>query len=122
MHYPSDSLGKWDLLNEHESYYGIYALDTHGELEIGNKISLHFPTYRSMFEIMTVYVRTDGFLNRDAKQASAEIMTSLKQGRFFNVVEAIAPANGFDAFFNGCYRQTNRDGRFLPIRSGEIGY
>ncbi|MGE5342773.1 MAG: CIA30 family protein [Candidatus Omnitrophota bacterium] len=96
MHYPSDSLAKWDLLDKTGSYYGIYALDTHGELKMGKSISLHFPTYRSMFEIMTVYVKTDGPLNRDAHHASAEVMASLKQGKFFNAVEAIAPANGFD--------------------------
>ncbi|UCH97440.1 MAG: CIA30 family protein, partial [Candidatus Aminicenantes bacterium] len=116
MGYPTDNVKKWDSLNQSGRYYGIYALDAHAKLPISKKIQLNFPTYKSMFEIMTVYVKINqkllrgvqggGFLEksppgrrRQAHQAAAGVIASLRKGNFFNVIEGIASANGFEAFF-----------------------
>jgi hypothetical protein len=103
MNYPKANMKKWAELNEQANmrsrFYGIYALDAHAKLPITKKISLGFPTYKAMFEIMTVYVRTGGPLDKDADKAEKNIVEAMKLGRFFNVLEAIAPANGFDGFF-----------------------
>jgi hypothetical protein len=106
MGYPSDNIKKWDSLNQSGQYYGIYALDAHAKLPISKKIQLNFPTYKSMFEIMTVYIKLNqkllqgvqggGFLE---KSPPGEVISSLRKGNFFNVIEGIASANGFEAFF-----------------------
>jgi hypothetical protein len=99
MSYPGDSMAKWDLLNKKGKCYGIYALDVHGKLEISDGLQLNFPSYRSMFEIMTVYVNVgDGFV-KDAGVDAARVISALRKGNFFNAIEGIASANGFDAFF-----------------------
>jgi len=99
MNYPKQNIMKWDSLNEIGKYYGIYALDAHAKLPISKSIQLNFPTYKSMFEIMTIYVKTKQSPVTDPKQAASQILTSIKKGNFFNVIEGIAPANGFEAFY-----------------------
>jgi hypothetical protein len=101
MGYPVENVKKWDSLNADEShrYYGIYALDAHGKLPISKDMQLNFPTYKSMFEIMTVYVKVNSGFGRDAVQASSDIVWSLREGNFFNVIEGISAANGFEAYF-----------------------
>lgn len=105
MAYPIENSQTWDRLNiDHKGrhhYYGIYALDAHAKLPLTKKVSLGFPTYASMFEIMTVYVNTGSSFSRemDAGEAMGVVVQSLREGNFFNVLEAIAPANGFGAVF-----------------------
>ena len=99
MSYPRLNIKKWDSVNESGKYYGIYALDAHAKLPISKKIRLNFPTYKSMFEIMTIYTKLGQSPGTDAQHAAATIIASLKKGNFFNVIEAIASANGFEAFF-----------------------
>jgi hypothetical protein len=137
MGYPTENIKKWDSLNQSGQYYGIYALDAHAKLPISKKIQLNFPTYQSMFEIMTVYIKLNQKLlynirhfdavaadtvhlkkpsvgpkdligppchgapgrRRQAHKAAAAVISSLRKGNFFNVIEGIASANGFEAFF-----------------------
>ncbi len=111
LRYPTENVNRWDRLNvsePHRRYFGIYALDAHAQLPISDSIRLNFPTYASMFDILTVYVRLapgNGVAvqkqwNLDAHKSAAAVISALRSGCFFNVVEAIAPANGFDAFVN----------------------
>ncbi len=44
-------------------------------------------------------MKIDNTLETDANQAAAMIISSLRKGNFFNVIEAIAPANGFQSYF-----------------------
>jgi hypothetical protein len=112
LKYPTENIKKWDSLNAAaletgERYYGIYALDAHGKLPISENFQLNFPSYQAMFEILTVYVKVDNKAGKDvhttadtaAHRDAAAIISALKKGNFFNAVEAIAPANGFEAYF-----------------------
>ncbi len=111
MGYPLDSIKKWDSLNHSGQYYGIYALDAHAKLPISKKMHLKFPTYKSMFEIMTVYVKLPHEFNQKFLQGGSggavfsksappgAVISALRKGNFFNVIEGIASANGFEAFF-----------------------
>lgn len=99
LKYPEENLEKWDELNRQGRYYGIYALDAHGQLLAGRGSSIGFPSYTALFNILTVYVKIDKDLDRDSQVASATIISALKKGRFFNCIEAIAPANGFETYF-----------------------
>jgi hypothetical protein len=114
MGYPLDTIKKWDSLNQSGQYYGIYGLDAHGKLPISKKMQLKFPTYKSMFEIMTVYIKLNQKLLRGGEKREAgkmgswedekfappgAVISALRRGNFFNVIEGIASANGFEAFF-----------------------
>lgn len=99
LHYPKDNFKKWDSINKNGKYMGIYALDAHAQIPVTKKIHLHYPSYESMFGILNVYVKTDKTLNKSPDSSAEIIINSIRKGRFFNVIEGIAPANGFDNFF-----------------------
>jgi hypothetical protein len=103
LKYPVENIGKWNELNQRKNgcYYGIYALDAHAKLPISEKRHLNFPSYESMFKILRVYVKTGGPFETDAHGAARTVIGALRDGNFFNVIESIAPANGFEAFFLG---------------------
>ncbi|MCK4835449.1 MAG: CIA30 family protein [Candidatus Aminicenantes bacterium] len=99
LFYPEKNIKKWDSVNKEGEYFAIYACDAHAILPITKKIKLHFPSYKSMFEIFHTYVKIDGKLSKDSHISASIIISALKKGQFFNVVEAIAPANGFETQF-----------------------
>ena len=125
LQYPEENVKKWDLLNstpgdQSGRYYGIYALDAHAKLPITEKFQLNFPSYKSMFEILTVYVKIDKKLEKDPHQAAATIISSLRKGNFFNVIEAIAPANGFEAWFMEKSGQRSEMGSVSESSEGKL--
>lgn len=102
LEYPRVEMEKWNQLNREDRgnhYYGIYGLDAHARLAANGKFELNFPSYGAMFEILNIYVKVDRELPANAQQASTVIISALRQGNFFCVIEAIAPANGFEAYF-----------------------
>ena len=99
MGYPTENIKKWNSLNQSGRYYGIYALDAHGKLPISKNMQLNFPTYKSMFEIMTVYLKLNQKFLPTKRVPPGAVIASLRKGNFFNVIEGIASANGFEAFF-----------------------
>ncbi|MCP5104124.1 MAG: hypothetical protein GY950_12130 [bacterium] len=123
LHYPSENMEKWDRLNGGDNsgrYYGIYALDAHARLPITENFSLNFPTYKAMFEILTVYVKIDRSLVNDARQDTAVIVSALRKGNFFNVIEAIGSANGFEAVFLGASGERVEMGGRTAEESGRL--
>ncbi len=101
LSYPKDNFKLWDDFNNKGDYYGIYALDAHSKLPITRKLVFMWPTYEAMFNIFTVYVKIDRDFDRDPEYSAQYIIDSIRKGKFFSVIEAIAPANGFEAFFIG---------------------
>jgi len=91
---PRRELAWWDRMLERRQVFGIYALDAHGPLPV-----LGIPSYRAMFSLLTVYVQSNGPLDRDPGIATAGLIGALRAGRFFSAIEALAPANGFDSCF-----------------------
>jgi hypothetical protein len=69
--YPEKELQIWDALNKEDKYFSIYALDAHAKLQISERFQFNFPTYASMFKILTVYVKVKNDLQKDPLQASA---------------------------------------------------
>lgn len=99
LKYPRKNLALWDSLLEKGKYYGIYSLDAHSRLKIYKKLYLRFPTYRSVFRFLTVYVKHPGRLDRDPQKAADTITASIRKGNFFNVVESLSSANGFENIY-----------------------
>ena len=118
MEYPEGMLKKWDDFNKDgkANYYGIYALDTHGGLEISEDWHLNFPSYNEMFKVMTIYVKvSENRFGGDARSASREVVNSLKRGNFFNVIEGLCSANGFDVYY---LEKNSREGNNRKIDMG----
>ncbi len=107
--YPQGELEVWDRFNHEGKYYGIYALDTHAKIPISKKKSFHFPSYGATYKILRVYVKVDRELEKDANAAAATIIASLRRGNFFNVIESLAAANGFENYY------VERDGRQVEM-------
>lgn len=99
LDYPQDNIQKWDSLNKTERYFGIFCTDAHAKLPVSKKFEFSFPSYKSMFKIFSTYVKVDQNLGKDPLSSARTIISSIKKGKFFNVIEAMASANGFDTYF-----------------------
>lgn len=107
--YPQQEMRAWDRCNDSGDYYGIYALDSHAKLQISKKTSLHFPSYRATFRILTLYVNVGSEWGDDPRSSAAAIISAMRRGNFFNVIESLAAANGFE----NLYRE--KDGRRIDM-------
>ena len=123
LDYPQNQIKKWDLLNlkdRNEHYSGIYALDAHGRLASGGKFALNFPSYSAMFEIFNIYVKVTRDIPTNAQQASSIIISSLRRGNFFSVIEGIASANGFEAYYLDNTGQRVEMGGSSEVEEGKL--
>jgi hypothetical protein len=107
--YPEEEMRIWDRFGREGKYFGIVALDSHARLQIGKKSSLHFPSYEATFRILNIYVKVESELAKDAHAAAAAIIAAIRRGNFFNVIESLAPANGFENYY------LERDGRQVDM-------
>jgi len=97
---PEAALKLWDRYNHSQGriYSGIFATDAHGKLPLGRKLRLPFPSYESLMSTLVLYVpspKTD-FFTMDRTDASAWVVSALRDLRFFNVIETMAPADGVE--------------------------
>ena len=99
IQYPEKEIKQWDAFLTHGKYSGIYALDAHARIPITNNFQLNIPSYQSMFKIFTVYVKADHALDSNASSAASAVIASIKSGNFFDAIESIASANGFDNYY-----------------------
>ncbi len=120
LKYPDINFDKWDEINKTGKYYGIYALDAHGKLPLGRKRKFAFPSYLALFRTMTVYARIESELSKEPDAAASEIIAAIRNGRFFNCVEGIAAANGFDAFFTTTTNERFELGSSPPSTEGTL--
>lgn len=106
---PHREMEIWDRFNREGKYFGIYALDAHAKLPLSKRMSFHFPSYGATFRILNVYVRVEHELDKDADAAAATVIAAMSRGDFFNVIESLAPANGFENYY------LQRDGRRVDM-------
>jgi hypothetical protein len=79
---PSASLKKWDSLNGDNKMYAYFSADAH-------------VFHRLLFSFIRLHVLLDAPLGRDFPEAKKQVLEALRTGRFYNAVEAAAPAAGF---------------------------
>jgi len=79
---PSQTLRKWDELNAQPPVYGYYSADAH-------------LFYSALFSCFRLHVLLQEPLSQDFEIAKAQIFGALRQGRFYNAIEAARPARGF---------------------------
>ncbi len=109
----------WDSINKGEKCYGIFGLDAHGRFNISKKIHLNFPKYRDMFGLFNIYVKVKNVYS-NPNDERGEILDGLKRGNFFNVVEGLGSANGFDTFFVTKSGEKVEMGETVDVNGGNI--
>jgi hypothetical protein len=82
LSYPGKNLRKWDELNRRHRVYGYYSCDAH-------------LWYGPLFSSLRLHVLLERELPADFRKARELLYAALRHGRFFNAVDAAAPAQGF---------------------------
>ena len=91
----SASLNKWDSLNKSGKIFGYFSADAH-------------VFHKLLFSFVRLHVLLDAPMDRGFPEAKRQVLEALRAGRFFNAVEAAAPAAGFR--FWG-----EQEGRIIPM-------
>jgi hypothetical protein len=97
--FPEKNMAKWQEIMKYQPCFGIYALDAHQKLKISENFFLKIPSYYQMFGLYTIYVKIKSPLTDNAQDSASIVLDSIKAGRFFNTMEALSSANGFDCNF-----------------------
>ncbi len=79
---PSQTLKKWDELNAHHTLSGYYSADAH----------LFYSALLSCFKL---HVLLDEPLSKDFETARAQVFGALRQGKFYNAIDAACSARDF---------------------------
>lgn len=120
LEYPEQNFKVLDSLNNNGKYLGIYALDAHARIPLSKKIALNFPSYKSIFGTLNIYVKTDAPVPSDPILFSKQIIECIKKGRFFNVIEGISPANGFEIVYRSSRGDIYETGESISDRAGTL--
>ena len=79
---PERNLRKWDELNRIHPIFGFFSIDAH-------------LFYKSLLPLLNLHVLLKTPLSGQFEEASQQVYESLKEGRFYNAVDAAAQADGF---------------------------
>jgi hypothetical protein len=120
LEYPEDTVAAWETMNRRGRHSGIFALDAHARLSMGFGNYVHVPTYAEAFALLNVYVKHRASSGGNAAADAASIVAALRAGSFFNCIEAIAPANGFDVAFESAAGERLEMGAASPVASGRL--
>jgi len=97
---PDDLLARWDTLGATRSVPALAAADAHARLgaDDPDPSSLHlpFPGYEPVFRTFSNHVVLDHGLTGDGVVDAAAVLASIRQGRVFTVVEALASPGGIE--------------------------
>lgn len=95
---PARTFRKWDELAAVWPIYGYFSADAH-------------LLYRSIFSLFRLHVLLSAPLpEADFEEAKTAVLTALREGRFYNAVEAAGRARGFGFW-------AEKDGRIYPMGS-----
>ncbi len=79
---PTPNLMKWDWLNKDFTVYGYYSTDAH-------------MLYSPLFSLLRIHLLLEENLSLVFEKAKNQVFHALENGRFFNSIDAAAPATGF---------------------------
>lgn len=82
MRYPDKNLRKWDMLTKDYPVYAYYATDAH-------------LFYKPLFSLLRIHVPLEENLSSSFEKAKNQIFRALRNGCFYNSIDAAAPADGF---------------------------
>jgi hypothetical protein len=94
---PSRTLARWDALARRRPVVAIAALDAHARLgprgtweSPGRTYALRLPSYESAFKTFSLGVRLPSALSADASAAATAILSAIRAGHVFSVVDGFA--------------------------------
>lgn len=79
---PYQNLKKWDELNNNHSLYGYFSVDAH-------------LLYKSLFSLLRLHLLLEKPLPSDFEMAKKKVFNTLRRGRFYNAIDAVAEPTGF---------------------------
>lgn len=80
--YPHQNLKKWDELNNNYTIYGYFATEAHF-------------LYRPIFSLLRLHLLLKNPLSSDFERAKHQVYNVLRNGKFYNAIDAAAAARGF---------------------------
>ncbi len=92
---PDATLARWDTLLAHRDVPGIVAADAHSRVPIPRKRSIRWPSYEALFGFARNYVLLERPLTGRAAEDSHAVLGSLRRGRLYLGLSALAAAEGF---------------------------
>lgn len=100
---PEQTLKKWDELAAGQSFYGYFSADAH-------------ILYRTLLSCFRLHVLLDDPLSKEFETARDQVFGTLRQGRFFNAIDAAGSARGF-LFWAKSRRAKFPMGSTIPFKS-----
>jgi len=80
--HPHQNLEKWDELNNNHSLFGYFSVDAH-------------LFYKPLFSLLRLHLLLEKPLSSDFQTARKQVYDTLRKGKFYNAIEAVAEARGF---------------------------
>ncbi|MSO36493.1 MAG: hypothetical protein EXQ54_08705 [Acidobacteria bacterium] len=121
---PTDLLARWDAMGATQSVPALAAADAHARLGLRQEtdpdvsaLHLPLPGYEPAFRTFSNHVVLDQPLTGDGPADAAVVLTALKQGRSFTVVDALATPGGLEFTATGAGR-TARMGDSISMDRG----
>lgn len=98
---PEEALGVWDRASRNRRTVGLAGHDAHGRVATGTpeegrvSLGLAFPDYEELFRTFSLRVQLDRALSGDADDDSDTLLSAIRAGRVFTVVDALASPAAF---------------------------
>jgi hypothetical protein len=91
---PEASLARWDEILARRDASGIAAADAHSRVPITRSRSVRWPSYEALFRLAQNYVLVDHPLSGEAERDIPVVLKSLRRGRLYLGLAALADAGG----------------------------
>lgn len=121
---PSEVLDQWDALTAIRRVVGLAGADAHARLGFRQQTEpyeegwhLKVPSYEASFGAFSIRVAVPGGLSGDAGRDADNLVTHIRLGRVYSVVDGIAGPGAFELTASSGDRQTDIGG-YLDIRGG----
>jgi len=82
IYHPRQNLIKWDELNTNQSLYGYFSVDAH-------------LLYKPLFALLRLHLILEKPLPPDFEKAKKKVLGTIRKGRFYNAIDAVADPRGF---------------------------
>jgi hypothetical protein len=122
---PVSTLAKWDQLAARRRVIALAAHDAHGGFgkENGGTSGrrLHVPSYETTFRSFSLRVKLSSPPSGDASRDAALLLSAIRAGAVFSVVDAVAPAGALD-FHASAGEGTIAMGGTVPGTIGKVRF
>jgi hypothetical protein len=123
---PELSLARWDALTRRRSVVAVAGVDAHARLSLpfGSEphyepVVLKIPSYEQAFRTFSVRVVVERPLSGRPDEDAQVLLSALREGRVFTVIDALAGPPAFDFFATTADGLTRMGGTVTPRRQGE---